>query len=84
VVNDQDRDVPQGQLGEVAIRGPQLLLGYWGMPEVTEYCAGRLAAYKTPCLIEFVDDLPRTAAIKCKERQAQPSVITFRVPDRHP
>ena len=35
---------------------------------VTEYCAGRLAAYKTPSLIEFVDDLPRTASGKILKR----------------
>ncbi len=158
VVDDQGQDVPQGQPGEVTIRGPQLLLGYWGMPEVTagamgdgwlstgdigyldedgylflidrkkdliitsgynvypkevenvlynhsgveeaavigqpdaargelvkavivlkegatvtedtirEYCAGHLADYKTPRLIEFVDDLPRTASGKILKR----------------
>ncbi len=158
IVDDQGRDVPQGQPGEVAIRGPQLLLAYWGMPEATasalrdgwlftgdigsidedghlflidrkkdiiitsgynvypkevenvlynhpdveaaavigqadtargelvkavivlkkgatltadtvkEYCAGRLAAYKTPRLVEFVNDLPRTASGKILKR----------------
>ena len=158
VIDDQGQDVPPGQPGEVAIRGPQLLLGYWGMPEltadavrdgwlctgdigtldedgylflidrkkdliitsgynvypkevenvlynhpeveeaavigepdaargelvkavilrkkdttltaetVTEYCAERLADYKTPRLIEFVDDLPRTASGKILKR----------------
>jgi len=158
VVDNQGQDVPQGQPGEIAIRGPQLLLGYWGMPEVTagavgdgwlftgdigyldedgylflidrkkdliitsgynvypkevenilynhpeveeaavigqpdtargelvkavivlkkgatvtddqmrEYCAGQLADYKTPRLIEFVDDLPRTASGKILKR----------------
>ncbi len=158
VVNDQGRDVLQGQPGEIAIRGPQLLLGYWGRPEVTAgavrdgwfftgdigridkdgylflidrkkdliitsgynvfpkevenvlynhsdveeaavigqpdaargelvkavivlkegatvtddqmrgYCAGQLADYKTPRLIEFVDDLPRTASGKILKR----------------
>ena len=158
IVDDQRQDVPQGQPGEVAIRGPQLLLAYWGTPEATasalrdgwlitgdigyldkdgylflidrkkdliitsgynvypkevenvlynhpdveaaavigqpdaargewvkavivlkggatvtedtirEYCAGHLADYKTPRLIEFVDDLPRTASGKILKR----------------
>ncbi len=158
VIDNQGQDVPQGQPGEIAIRGPQLLLAYWGMPEATagavrddwlftgdigyldedgylflidrkkdiiitsgynvypkevenvlydhpdveaaavigqpddargewvkavivlkegasvtedkmkEYCAGQLAAYKTPRLIEFVDDLPRTASGKILKR----------------
>lgn len=158
VVDNQGHDVPQGQPGEIAIRGPQLLLAYWGMPEATagavrdgwlftgdigyldedgylflidrkkdliitsgynvypkevenvlynhpdveaaavigqpdaargewvkavivlkegatvtedtimEYCAGHLADYKTPRVIEFVDDLPRTASGKILKR----------------
>ncbi len=158
VVDNQGQDAPQGQPGEIAIRGPQLLLGYWGMPEATasavrdgwfftgdigridkdgylflidrkkdliitsgynvypkevenvlynhpdieeaavigqpdaargewvkavivlkkgatltadmvkEFCASRLAGYKTPRLVEFVDDLPRTASGKILKR----------------
>ncbi len=163
VVDDQGQNVPQGQPGEVAIRGPQLLLAYWGISEATagsiregwlftgdigyldedgylflidrkkdliitsgynvfpkevenvlydhpeveaaavigepdaargelvkavivlkegatvtedtmkEYCAEQLADYKTPRLIEFVDDLPRTASGKILKRALRAS-----------
>ena len=35
---------------------------------IREYCAGHLADYKTPRLIEFVADLPRTASGKILKR----------------
>ena len=35
---------------------------------VKEFCASRLAGYKTPRLVEFVDDLPRTASGKILKR----------------
>ncbi len=35
VVDAEDRDVPIGQVGEVIARGPQLMRGYWNLPEAT-------------------------------------------------
>lgn len=29
-------EVPNGELGEVIIKGPQIMKGYWNMPEETE------------------------------------------------
>jgi long-chain acyl-CoA synthetase len=28
-------EMPQGEIGEIALRAPQLMLGYWGRPEAT-------------------------------------------------
>ncbi|MDE1819852.1 MAG: long-chain fatty acid--CoA ligase [Euryarchaeota archaeon] len=33
--NDPSKEMPQGQEGELAIRGPQIMLGYWNRPEET-------------------------------------------------
>lgn len=47
VVDEQDRDVPDGTEGELLVRGPMLFTGYWRRPETTLnafrdgwYCTG--------------------------------------------
>jgi len=35
IVDSQGQEVPRGTIGEVAIRGPQLMMGYWNLPEAT-------------------------------------------------
>jgi len=35
VVDDDLRDVPTGEVGELVIRGPNLMQGYWNRPEAT-------------------------------------------------
>ena len=36
VVDDDDKDVPDGQLGEIVLRGENILKGYYKNPEATE------------------------------------------------
>ncbi|MGR6965737.1 long-chain-fatty-acid--CoA ligase [Geodermatophilus sp. URMC 61] len=35
LVDDTGRDVPRGEVGEIAIRGENVMKGYWGKPEET-------------------------------------------------
>jgi long-chain acyl-CoA synthetase len=36
VVDDQGKEVPQGAVGEIVIRGHNVMKGYWNRPEATE------------------------------------------------
>ena len=35
IIDDDDRELPKGQAGEIAIRGPQVMAGYWQRPDET-------------------------------------------------
>jgi acyl-CoA synthetase (AMP-forming)/AMP-acid ligase II len=37
LVDDYDRTVPAGQVGEIAMKGPMVFKGYWNLPEDTAY-----------------------------------------------
>jgi len=64
ILDDQGNDVPLGEAGEIAIRGPQVMQGYWQRPDET--------ALK---LIEFRDDLPKTNVGKILRRELRDSVL---------
>ena len=35
IIDDDGREVPQGEAGEIAIQGPQVMAGYWQRPDET-------------------------------------------------
>jgi long-chain acyl-CoA synthetase len=36
IADENDNEVPRGTVGEVQVRGPNIMLGYWNQPEVTQ------------------------------------------------
>lgn len=36
IINDDDVEVPRGQVGELIIKGPNVMQGYWHMPQATD------------------------------------------------
>jgi long-chain acyl-CoA synthetase len=47
VVDDDGADVPQGEVGEITIRGHNVMKGYWRRPEATAEAIDPAGQFKT-------------------------------------
>jgi long-chain acyl-CoA synthetase len=62
LLDDAGRDVPRGEPGEIAVRGPQVMQGYWQRPEETAnvmrdgwFCTGDVAVMDEHGFLRIVD-----------------------------
>jgi long-chain acyl-CoA synthetase len=62
IVDDDDRELPFGEVGEVIVRGDNVMKGYWKLPELTKetlrngwYHTGDLGKMDEGCYIYIVD-----------------------------
>ena len=47
ILNNEGDALPQGEHGEVCIRGPQVMLGYWKKPDETRQCMTQDGFFRT-------------------------------------
>jgi long-chain acyl-CoA synthetase len=81
IVGDDGRDVVPGEAGELLIRGPQVMLGYWNRPEETAHAladgwlrTGDVARMDAGGYFAIVDrrkDLINTAGFKVWPREVE-------------
>lgn len=80
IVNESGQDVAEGEIGELVMRGPQFMLGYWNAPESTDavmrdgwYFSGDIARRETEDFYFIVDR--RKEMIKYKGFPVAPAEV---------
>ncbi len=86
VVDEDMRDVPPGQMGEVVYRSPQLCLGYWQKPEETAeafeggwFHSGDLVVADEQGYLRVVDrkkDVINTGGVLVSSREVEEALYT--------
>ncbi|USD64521.1 long-chain-fatty-acid--CoA ligase FadD [Vibrio sp. SCSIO 43136] len=56
IVNDDGEVVPQGEVGELQVRGPQVMQGYWQRPEATKEIIDQDGWLATGDIVRFDDE----------------------------
>jgi long-chain acyl-CoA synthetase len=66
IVDSEGRDVPQGEVGELWVRGPNVVMGYWNKPEATEAAFGD-GWFKTGDLVRIDEETFLTIVDRAKD-----------------
>jgi long-chain acyl-CoA synthetase len=56
VVDEDGNEVPQGEVGEIVIRGHNVMKGYWGRPDATEEAIDKDGWFKTGDMARIDED----------------------------
>ena len=86
IVDEADRDLPAGEIGELVTEGPQVIPGYWGKPEATAESlpGGRLhtgdVGFMTPegwfFIVDRKKDMINAAGYKVWPREVEDVLYT--------
>ncbi|MGZ8292230.1 MAG: AMP-binding protein [Telluria sp.] len=87
ILDDDGQELPQGQTGEVCVRGPQVMKGYWNMPEETARVfttdgwlrTGDIGAIDERCYVTLIDrkkDMIVVSAFKVYPNEVEQVVAT--------
>ncbi len=89
VVSDDGRDLPDGEIGEIWVKGPNIVSGYWNKPEATAeaftdgwFHTGDLG-YRDPDGFYYVVDRKKDVVIRGGENVycAEVEAVLFQHPD---
>jgi long-chain acyl-CoA synthetase len=56
VIDDEGNEVPQGEVGEIAIKGPNVMKGYWNRPDATKEAIDDDGWFKTGDMAKVDED----------------------------
>lgn len=90
IVDENDQDVPPGEVGEIVVRGPNVAVGYWKLPEITAHVTrkgwhhtGDLGRLDVDGWLWFVDRKGEKDLIKTGGENVYPQEVE-RVVSQHP
>lgn len=90
IVDEDDSDVATDQVGEIVVRGPNVAVGYWQLPEATSQATrnawhhtGDLGRLDADGYLWFVDRKPEKDLIKTGGENVYPHEVE-RILEQHP
>ena len=86
IVDPEDRELPPGQVGEIVVRGGNVMVGYWGKPEQTATAlrggwmhtgdAGRMDAHGYVYIVDRIKDMIITGGENVYSAEVENAVAT--------
>ena len=87
IVDEDGNELPIGQVGEIVVRGPQTMLGYWNRPEETAHAlqdgwlhtgdAGRVDEYGYVSIVDRVKDMIVTGGENVYSAEVENALATM-------
>ncbi|MCU0592316.1 MAG: AMP-binding protein [Desulfobacterales bacterium] len=75
LVDDVDRTVPVGEVGEIAVKGPMVFNGYWNLPEDTAYAFRGVGRFDEDGFLFYAGRKPEKELIKPGGENVYPAEV---------